>query len=107
LAGDWKAAGVGETSMLTTVGDKWKGNNWKGNNWKGNNWKGNKYYYGYGPRVRYWKHQPYYGQFIGGVVLGTILGVGAIGVAPPPPGPEFCWYWVDPSMTRGYWDYCQ
>ena len=56
--------------------------------------------------VRYWQRKPYYGDFIGGVVLGTILGVGVVGVAPPPPGPQFCWYWADPSMTRGYWDYC-
>ena len=23
------------------------------------------------------------------------------------PAPNLCWYWADPTMTRGYWDYCQ
>jgi hypothetical protein len=79
-----------------------KGKNWS-RNWNGKNWNGKNYH---GGHVRYWNRKPYYGDFIGGVVLGTILGVGAVGVAPPPPGPQFCWYWTDPSMTRGYWDYC-
>jgi hypothetical protein len=22
------------------------------------------------------------------------------------PAPNLCWYWANPAMTRGYWDYC-
>jgi hypothetical protein len=57
-------------------------------------------------KVRTWKPRPYYGQFFGGVVLGSILTAAAIGVAPPPPNPGLCWYWSDPYGYRGYWDYC-
>jgi hypothetical protein len=56
--------------------------------------------------VRTWKPRPYYGQFFGGVVLGSILTAAAIGVAPPAPNPGLCWYWSDPYGYRGYWDYC-
>lgn len=56
--------------------------------------------------VRSWKHKPYYGNFFGGVVLGSILTAAVVGVAPPPPRPDLCWYWSDPYMQRGYWDYC-
>jgi hypothetical protein len=44
---------------------------------------------------------------IAGVALGTILTAAAIGAPPPPPAPNLCWYWADPSLTRGYWDYCR
>jgi hypothetical protein len=90
----------------------WNGNwnkNWNGN-WNNNaywnkkypnkNWNKNKVY------VRTWKHRPYYGQFFGGVVLGSILTAAAVGIAPPPPNPGLCWYWSDPYGYRGYWDYC-
>jgi hypothetical protein len=90
----------GAPALLMPIGHGNKGN--KGKNWS-KNWNGKNYH---GGHVRYWNRKPYYGDFIGGVVLGTILGVGVVGVAPPPPGPQFCWYWTDPSMTRGYWDYC-
>lgn len=56
--------------------------------------------------VQPWHRKPHYGQFFGGVVLGSLLTAGAIGVAPPPPAPELCWYWIDPYRSRGYWDYC-
>ena len=32
--------------------------------------------------------------------------VTAYNVAPPRPRPDLCWYWSDPSRSRGYWDYC-
>ncbi|MGC1180853.1 MAG: hypothetical protein ACLQF1_12700 [Methyloceanibacter sp.] len=54
---------------------------------------------------RHWSKRPYYGTVIGGVALGTILGAAAYSAAAP--APNLCWYWADPSMTRGYWDYCQ
>jgi hypothetical protein len=56
--------------------------------------------------VRGWRHRPYYGTVIAGVALGTIIGVTAVGVAPPPPAGNLCWYWTDPAKNRGYWDYC-
>ena len=57
--------------------------------------------------VRRWAPRPYFGTIIGGIALGTILGVAAYGVPPAPPAPGLCWYWADPSLTQGYWDYCQ
>jgi hypothetical protein len=57
--------------------------------------------------VRHWARRPYYGRVVGGVALGTILTAAAIGIAPAAPASNLCWYWTDPSQTRGYWDYCQ
>ena len=57
---------------------------------------------------RPWYRRPYFGTIIGGVALGTILTAAAVGVAPAyPPADGLCWYWADPSMTTGYWDYCE
>jgi hypothetical protein len=94
-------------------------NNWAKNNKNNNNWdKNNKYNNKYvttkkiyvAPTkkiyVKPWNNKNYYGQFFGGVVLGSILTAAAVGVAPPPPAPELCWYWSDPYRSRGYWDYC-
>jgi len=56
---------------------------------------------------RAWYRRPYFGTIVGGVALGTILTAAAVGVAPAaPPADGLCWYWADPSMTTGYWDYC-
>jgi hypothetical protein len=87
-------------------------NNWNNNkNWYKNNknWNknySNKYRNKNNFYVRAWQPRPYYGQFFGGIVLGSILTAGAIGIAPPPPNPGLCWYWADPYGYRGYWDYC-
>ena len=88
-------------------------NNWNNNkNWYKNNKNWNKNYsnkYWYNKNkfyVRTWRPRPYYGQFFGGVVLGSILTAAAIGIAPPAPAPGLCWYWSDPYGYRGYWDYC-
>jgi hypothetical protein len=60
--------------------------------------------YGYRP----WYRRPYFGTIVGGVALGTILTAAAVGVAPAyPPQDGLCWYWADPSLTAGYWDYCE
>ena len=59
------------------------------------------------PYYRRWVRRPYFGTVIGGVALGTIVAAAAVGAAPPPPAPNLCWYWADPTGTRGYWDYCQ
>ncbi len=56
--------------------------------------------------MRGWSRQPYYGDFIGGVVLGSILAATGVGIVPLAPQPDLCWYWADPYMYRGYWDYC-
>ena len=70
---------------------------------------------GYGPRYYpgrgYWYHRPwvrrpYYGTIFAGIALGTIITVAAVGVVPRRPSPELCWYWSDPSRSRGYWVYC-
>jgi hypothetical protein len=52
--------------------------------------------------------RPWFGTVIGGIALGTFLTVATVGVAPAyAPAPGLCWYWADPSLTQGYWDYCQ
>jgi len=56
--------------------------------------------------VKRWSRKPHYGNIVAGVALGTMLGVTAVGIAPPPPGPNLCWYWTNPAKNRGYWDYC-
>ena len=65
----------------------------------------------FGPRpgfvyARPWVRRPYYGRFVAGVALGTIITVAAVGLIPPRPAPDLCWYWADPYRYRGYWDYC-
>ncbi|MBT9290559.1 hypothetical protein [Prosthecodimorpha staleyi] len=57
--------------------------------------------------VRPWHHRPHYGYWVGGVALGTVLAVGAVGMVPAAPGPDLCWYWTDGRRIQGYWDYCQ
>jgi hypothetical protein len=69
----------------------------------GNNWNGN---WNNRAHVREWNRKPYYGEFIGGVILGSIFAANGIGVVPYAPEPNLCWYWADPYMYRGYWDYC-
>ena len=79
----------------------WHGPGW-GPGWRPRpRWYGRPYWY-----ARPWAPRPYYGTIIAGVALGTIIGVAAVGLAPPRPAPDLCWYWVDPYRTRGYWDYC-
>jgi hypothetical protein len=101
------------TNPNYNVNRNWNNKNWN-NNWN-NNWNKNakknwnKNYpnkYWNKNYVRTWKPRPYYGQFFGGVVLGSILTAAAIGIAPPAPAPGLCWYWSDPYGYRGYWDYC-
>jgi hypothetical protein len=75
-------------------------------------WYGPRYGYArplYGGRYVYarpWVYRPYYGRFVAGVALGTLVTVAVVGVVPPRPAPHLCWYWADPYMNRGYWDYC-
>ena len=100
----------GKSSNNKNPNKNWN-KNWNGN-WNNNaywnkkypnkNWNKNKNKF----YVRTWKPRPYYGQFFGGVVLGSILTAAAYGIAPPAPAPGLCWYWSDPYGYRGYWDYC-
>ena len=55
---------------------------------------------------RAWARRPYYGTVVGGVALGTVIGVSAAYAVPAAPAPNMCWYWADRSGRRGYWDYC-
>jgi hypothetical protein len=55
---------------------------------------------------RRWVRRPYFGTVVGGIVLGSIVTAAVVGTAPVAPAPGLCWYWADPSGTRGYWDYC-
>jgi hypothetical protein len=93
-----------KTDGVIVVAGKDKNNkNWHNNkNWNNKNWN-NKKVVVVRP-YRKWNKRPYYGTVIGGVALGTILGAAAYSAAAP--APNTCWYWADPSMTRGYWDYC-
>ena len=103
-------------------GQNWNGNNknWNGNNHNGNwnknggkNWSNNNHWNNHWnddwngrAYVRGWQSRPYYGSFFGGVVLGSILAATGAGIVPYSPDPNLCWYWADPYMYRGYWDYC-
>jgi hypothetical protein len=104
-----KASPVGPTpSSLAAIPTAlpvqyWRGppGGW-GPGWRpGPRWYGRPYWY-----ARPWARRPYYGTVIAGVALGTIIGVAAVGLVPPRPAPNLCWYWTDPYRTRGYWDYC-
>ena len=55
---------------------------------------------------RAWVRRPYYGAIVGGVALGTVVGVGAAYAVPIAPAPNMCWYWSDRTGLYGYWDYC-
>jgi hypothetical protein len=57
--------------------------------------------------VRVWAPRPYYGTVVAGVALGTMIVVASAGAAPSAPSSTLCWYWSDPAMLSGYWDYCK
>jgi hypothetical protein len=56
----------------------------------------------YRPIVR----RPWFGLAVAGVTLGAIATVATVGVVPPRPAPDLCWYWADPYEETGYWGYC-
>jgi hypothetical protein len=92
-----------KTDGKIVVAGKDKNKNWHNNKNRNNkNWN-NKKVVVVRP-YRKWNKRPYYGTVIGGVALGTILGAAAYSAVAP--APNTCWYWADPTMTRGYWDYC-
>src|SRR5688572_2163779 len=60
-----------------------------------------------GPWVRprnYW--WPVGGAIAAGAALGMVTAATAVSWAGPPPGPNYCWYYTDPSRTQGFWDMC-
>ena len=113
-SGNWNGNGGNNGNWKNGNNGNWnKGNNqnWnKGGNkhWSNNNHWNNNWNKGWNNRayVRGWSNRPYYGEFFGGVVLGSLLAAAGAGVVPYSPDPELCWYWADPYMYRGYWDYC-
>ena len=88
-----------DTDGMIVVADKNKNKNWNKNN---KNWN-HKNVVVVRP-YRHWNKRPYYGTVIGGVALGTVLGAAAYNAVAP--APNLCWYWANPAMTQGYWDYC-
>ncbi len=99
--GNWNKNGnkYGNNKNWNQYGNKnWSNNNHYNNNWN-RNWNNRAY-------VRGWSRRPYYGEFFGGIVLGSILAANGVGIVPYAPDPSLCWYWADPYMYRGYWDYC-
>ena len=119
LATDARSSGA---IVVADKGHKGNKNGNKGNNNSNKNWSnnGNKHWnknwghynnnwnknWNKHAHVRNWSNRPYYGDFIGGVILGSILAATGVGVVPYAPEPYLCWYWADPFMYRGYWDYC-
>ncbi len=107
---NWNKNWNGNKNSNKNWNNNWsKNHRYNNNNYKhGNNYKysNKKYVYKKKVYVQRWTPRPYYGEFFGGIVLGSILTAAAVGVAPPPPAPELCWYWMDPYQSRGYWDYC-
>ena len=57
-------------------------------------------------RVRRPRGRRFFGRFVGGVMLGTAIGVAIAGTAPYPPAAGLCWYWSDSRRKYGYWYYC-
>lgn len=41
-----------------------------------------------------------------GAAIGFIGAAAAASYYGPPPTPGLCWYYTDPSRTRGFWDVC-
>jgi hypothetical protein len=92
---NWNGKGDWNKNYGKGWGKGWSNYN---NHWN-KNWNRRAY-------VRNWGYRPYYGQFVAGVVLGSLLAASGVGVVPYAPEPYLCWYWADPFMYRGYWDYC-
>lgn len=75
-------------------------------------------YPGYRPGVRPVVRPGYYGNWYrpyrwgpgGALAAGAAIGViGAVAAASyygQPPAPGLCWYYTDPSRSRGFWDVC-
>jgi hypothetical protein len=41
-----------------------------------------------------------------GAAVGFVTATAAAAYAGSPPAPNYCWYYTDPSRTKGFWDAC-
>jgi hypothetical protein len=55
------------------------------------------------PAHYYWRPG---GAIAAGAALGFVAAASAAAWAGSPPAPGYCWYYTDPSKTRGFWDVC-
>jgi hypothetical protein len=46
------------------------------------------------------------GAIAAGTAIGFVAAATAAAWAGAPPAPGYCWYYTDPSRTRGFWDVC-
>jgi len=56
------------------------------------------------PANYYWRPG---GAIAAGAAIGVVTAATAAAWAGAPPGPGYCWYYTDPSRTKGFWDVCQ
>lgn len=54
--------------------------------------------------ARYW--WPVGGAIAAGAAVGYVTAATAAAWAGAPPAPGYCWYYTDPSQTKGFWDVC-
>jgi hypothetical protein len=54
-----------------------------------------------------WYGWPVGGAIAAGAAIGVVSAAAAAAWAGAPPAPGMCWYYTDPSRTRGFWDYCR
>jgi len=47
------------------------------------------------------------GAIAAGAAIGVISAAAAAAWAGQPPGPNYCWYYTDPSRQQGFWDVCR
>jgi hypothetical protein len=47
------------------------------------------------------------GAIAAGAAIGFVSAATAAAWAGAAPAPGMCWYYTDPSRTKGFWDYCQ
>lgn len=65
-----------------------------------------------GPLPGAWVRPGWYGWPVGGAIaagaaVGFVTAAAATAWATSPaPAPGMCWYYTDPSKTKGFWDYC-
>jgi hypothetical protein len=55
------------------------------------------------PPGYYWRPG---GAIAAGAAIGFIAATSVGAYAGVAPGPGYCWYYTDPSMTKGFWDVC-
>jgi hypothetical protein len=56
------------------------------------------------PANYYWRPG---GAIAAGAAIGFVTAATAAAWASAPPGPRYCWYYTDPSLTQGFGDVCQ